>query len=230
MNLTPSVVAAPHREMLLGQPQKNAYDSPPWWYDVRGYLILNFSYRSTLGEQIRFFSANLKRRHLEVAIGTGTLFKMVLRRARRDACAPEEITGLDYSCEMLAGARVRFRKEAGIKLLQESVMSLPFPDNSFDSINIANALHCFSNVPGALAEIRRVLAPGGTLAVNALLYPRGFALSRKIANSINNWGIRKGILYSPFNESELLELVARSGLTLCNSRISGNCLFFVVQK
>src|SRR5687768_18081915 len=35
--------------------------------------ILNLSYRSTLGAQIRFFSANLKRRHLEVAIGTGTL-------------------------------------------------------------------------------------------------------------------------------------------------------------
>ena len=64
-----------------------AYDSPPWWYDIRGFLILTFAYNSTLGRQLRFFGPNFGDEHLEVACGTGTLLELVLRwRKRKRGC------------------------------------------------------------------------------------------------------------------------------------------------
>jgi len=56
-----------------------AYDSQPWWYDLRGFFILTFAYNSTLTHQLRFFAPNFGARHLELACGTGTLLEMVLR-------------------------------------------------------------------------------------------------------------------------------------------------------
>ena len=51
-----------------------AYSSPPWWYDIRGFFILKLTYRSSLFAQIAFFEKNLRDKHLEVVIGTGTIF------------------------------------------------------------------------------------------------------------------------------------------------------------
>ena len=202
----------------------NAYSSPTWWYDLRGFCILTLSYRGTLGQQIRFFAQNLKQRHLEVAIGTGTLFEMILRRRRRSAPLPREITGIDYSARMLEGSQCKFRKHEEIKLRQADVTCMPFPDHSFDSVNIANALHCFSDVPGALREIRRVLAPGGTLAANILLHPEG-GLAGRIANSINRWGMKKGILYSPLTVQEIEHQFSSAGYSIQSTVKEGNCLF-----
>ena len=49
-----------------------AYRSAPWWYDLRGFLILTFAYNSSLPRQVRFFGRNLGPRHIEIACGTGT--------------------------------------------------------------------------------------------------------------------------------------------------------------
>jgi ubiquinone/menaquinone biosynthesis C-methylase UbiE len=221
---SPAIAAAPVA------PRKNAYSSPPWWYDVRGFMILNLSYRSTLGAQVKFFAKNIGRRHLEVAIGTGTLFKMVLRRARRNGNYPQQVIGVDYAAEMLKGARGRFGSLPEFTLSQQDVTQMSLPDSSFETINVANALHCFADVPAALAEMRRVLVPGGTLAVNALLYPQGFAPLRKIANAVNAWGMRKGILHSPFNRDEVLAHFFRAGFHVESAELSGNCLFIVARK
>lgn len=162
----------------------SGYTSPTWWYDLRGFGILKFSYRGRLGSQLSFFEKNLKNRHLEVAIGTGTLFQMVLKRRARRGPLPEKIVGVDYSPRMLEGAKHKFRNMPDVTLLDGDVASLPFPDHAFDSVNIANALHCFSDVGSALKEIRRVLAPGCALAANVLLHPEGSAPARKIAAAI----------------------------------------------
>ncbi|MEJ7806712.1 MAG: class I SAM-dependent methyltransferase, partial [Telluria sp.] len=177
-----------------------AYSSEPWWYDLRGFFILTFAYNSTIGTQLRFFGPNFGAEHLEVACGTGTLLEMILRWRRWKKLPQVKVMGIDYAPSMLAGARKRFAKDPQVQVQHADAALLPFPDNTFDTANIANSIHCFPTVDGALRDILRVLKPGGTLAANVLLYPTGWAPLRWAAQKINDWGIRKGILYSPFEQ------------------------------
>ena len=120
---------------------KKAYASPTWWYDIRGYFILKLSYQDSLLRQIRFFSQNVHGRHLEAAIGTGTLAKMVYLYTVYLQGKPKwQGLGFDYSEEMLAGARQKFRK-IDFKLTFADVAHLTEPSGSYDRINVANAIH-----------------------------------------------------------------------------------------
>ena len=207
-----------------------AYDSPPWWYDMRGFFILCFAYRSTLTAQIRFFGRNMGERHAEVAIGTGTLLNIILnwRKIRR---RPEvAVEGLDYAESMLAGARKTFRRHPNVNLTRQDAAALRFADESFDTINIANAIHCIPDVDGALREAYRTLKNGGTLAVNALLYPRGSRLARKIATRINHWGIRKGIMVTPFEQDDIRARFQAVGFEILEETVSGNALMILARK
>jgi ubiquinone/menaquinone biosynthesis C-methylase UbiE len=171
-----------------------AYSSEPWWYDLRGFFILTFAYNSTIGTQMRFFGPNFGPDHLEVACGTGTLLEMVLNWRRRRKLPQVKVTGIDYAPSMLAGAKRRFANNPQVQVQHADAAQLPFADNRFDTANIANSIHCFPTIDGALRDILRVLKPGGTMAANVLLYPTGFAPLRWAAQKINDWGIRKGIL------------------------------------
>jgi ubiquinone/menaquinone biosynthesis C-methylase UbiE len=207
-----------------------AYDSPPWWYDVRGFLILTFAYNSTLTHQLRFFAPNFGPHHLELACGTGTLLDMVLRYRTWRKLPQVSIVGVDYAEPMLAGAERRFAKRSNVELRHADASALPYPDASFDTINLANAIHCLPDVAGALREVHRVLKPGGTFATNALLYPRGPWPFKQIARWIDDWGIRKGILYTPFHPEEVRARVAEAGLEVVREGISGNCLDIVARR
>lgn len=204
-----------------------AYSSPPWWYDLRGFLILKSSYRSGLLSQVAFFERNLSEQHLEVAIGSGTLFGMVLRWHRWRGRPTPDVVGIDYAESMLAGARRRFRDQPNIDLLFGDIGDLPHADGYFTSANIANAFHCLSDPDAALASIRRVLRPGGTLAANILLYPRG--LFRGLSERVNRWGIRKGILHTPYEADAVRDLIQAHGFTLVEDRITGNVLNLVAR-
>lgn len=208
-----------------------AYDAPTWWYDLRGFFILTFAYRSSLFSQLRLFGDNIGAQHLEVAVGSGTLLDLVLRR-RRWINAPEigRIVAFDCAPSMLDGARERFAHEPAIELVRADVARLPYCDESFDTANIANAVHCFPDVDGAFVELARVLRPGGTLALNALLAPRGGRFARAIAQRINAWGIAKGILESTLAEPDLRARLERAGFVIEQSRITGNTADIVARK
>lgn len=207
-----------------------AYDSPPWWYDLRGFLILTFSYNSTLGRQIRFFGPNFGKDHIEIACGTGTLLAFILRWRKRKGLAQVHIVGIDYAESMLAGARHRFAAQSNIELRHADAANLPYPTDSFDTANIANSIHCFPDIDGALQDIFRVLKPGGTLAANVLLYPRGCWPLSAIANRINRWGMRKGILHTPYHKEDIRQRILKQGFEVASDEISGNCYEICVRK
>jgi len=207
-----------------------AYSSEPWWYDLRGFFILTFAYNSTIGTQMRFFGPNFGPEHLEVACGTGTLLEMVLNWRRRRKLPQAKVTGIDYAPSMLAGAKRRFANNPQVVVQHADAAQLPFSDNSFDTANIANSIHCFPTIDGALRDILRVLKPGGTMAANVLLYPTGFAPLRWAAQKINDWGIRKGILYSPFHVEELRAKMLAAGYEIHSEFTSGNTWNVVVRK
>lgn len=95
---------------------------------------------------------------LEVGVGTGLALPLYLPNKR--------VTGIDLSSDMLERARTRVERErlANVVALQEvDAEATGFADNSFD---IAVAMFVASVVPNPrrlLAEMRRVVKPGGTL-------------------------------------------------------------------
>jgi len=97
-----------------------------------------------------------------------------------------------------------------VELMQADVASLDLPDASFDTANVANAIHCFPDVDAGLRELHRVLKPGGTLATNVLLYPQGMQPFRWIAEKIDAWGMKKGILYTPYRRDDIRARIERT--------------------
>lgn len=207
-----------------------AYDSPPWWYDVRGFFILTFAYNSTLGQQMRFFGPNFGAQHLEVACGSGTLLEMLLKWRQRRALPQSKVVAIDYAEAMLAGAIHRFRGNPDVDARHADAAALPFPDGTFDTANIANSVHCFPSVDAAFLDILRVLKPGGTLAANVLLHPRTPSPFRQIAQWINDWGIRKGILYTPYEQKDIRDRFTAAGFEVVSEAVSGNCLNIMLRK
>ena len=208
----------------------SAYDSPPWWYDLRGFFILTFAYNSTLPRQLRFFGRNFGAHHLELACGTGTLLDLVLRWRRWNGWPEVQIVGIDYAEAMLEGAKQRFAQRPEIELRHADVAALPYPDAAFDTANVANAVHCFPDVDGALREIFRVLKPAGTLATNVLLYPRGSWPFNAIADRLDRWGMRKGILVTPYRQSDIRGRFLAAGFEIVEETVSGNCYEILARR
>lgn len=207
-----------------------AYRSEPWWYDVRGFFILTFAYNSTLPAQLAFFGPNFGPRHLEVACGTGTLLELFLKWRRWKKLPAVEIVGVDYAESMLAGAIHRFRGQRGMTFLHADVAEMPLDDASFDTANVANAIHCFPDVDAGLRGILRVLKPGGTMAANVLLYPRGVWPLRVIAERINLWGMKKGILYTPYEQADIRRRIVEAGFEIVSERVAGNCYDVLARR
>lgn len=210
---------------------EKAYDSPPLWYDIRGFFVLTFAYRSTLWAQMAFFGNNIGPRHIEAAIGSGTLYGMILAWKRLTGHPVHaEMVGFDYAPAMLAGAIRRFKTTPGMRLVQADVAALDFPDNYFDTANVANAIHCFPDVDAGLLELCRVLKPGGRLAVNVLLYPRGIQPFKWISQKINVWGARKGILETPYEQDDIRSRIVNAGFTVESEEVAGNTLNLIARK
>jgi ubiquinone/menaquinone biosynthesis C-methylase UbiE len=207
-----------------------AYSSTPWWYDVRGFFILTFAYNSTIFKQLRFFGRNFGDRHLEVACGTGTLLELILKWRNWKNLPQVRITGIDYAESMLQGAIHRFAGQQNVDFQHADAAALPFENDTFDTANIANSIHCLPDVNGALIDILRVLKPGGLFAANVLLYPKGPQPLKWIAERINAWGIRKGILYTPYESNDIKQRLINAGYQLLSEERSGNCYNVLAKK
>ena len=96
---------------------------------------------------------------LDVGCGTG------LFAARIAAALPAStIWGVDLVNDMLAGGRERWqvlKDQAGA--VQGDSERLPFPDGAFDAVTCANSFHHYPHQDRAVAEMYRVLRPGGRL-------------------------------------------------------------------
>ena len=78
----------------------------------------------------------------------------------------EAVFGVDFTLPMLAVAKRR-RQESGrrSRFIQADALRLPFRDGSFDVLTIGYGLRNVADIPAALSEMRRVLAPGGRAVV-----------------------------------------------------------------
>ena len=100
-------------------------------------------------------------RVLDVACGTG----VAARLAARQVGTAATVVGIDGHPGMLEVARATDPTDPGIRWELGSAESLPFPDASFDAVVCSLGLQFFGDKAAALAQMRRVLAPGGRVAV-----------------------------------------------------------------
>jgi ubiquinone/menaquinone biosynthesis C-methylase UbiE len=132
------------------------------------------------------------------------------------------VIGADYSEAMLREAMALAaaqRAEPGaspVSLVRADVARLPFATASIDAVHAGAALHCWPSPSAALAEISRVLRPGGVFVASTFLDPTAplgellgddavLPLARALSASQSN--------YRWWNEAELRDLCAMVGFT-----------------
>jgi demethylmenaquinone methyltransferase / 2-methoxy-6-polyprenyl-1,4-benzoquinol methylase len=103
-------------------------------------------------------------RVLDACCGTGDL----ALAAREAGAGP--VTGLDFSPRMLVRARAKSRE---IEWVQGDLLALQFEDASFNAATVGFGVRNLEDLERGLAELRRVLRPGGRLAILEITQPRG---------------------------------------------------------
>lgn len=102
-------------------------------------------------------------RVLDVACGTG----IVARRAATRVGDSGSIVGLDVNEKMLAvAAETTTDGHPPIEWRQDDATDLPFSDEEFDVVSCQQALQFFDDPSTAIEEMRRVLTPGGRIALS----------------------------------------------------------------
>jgi demethylmenaquinone methyltransferase/2-methoxy-6-polyprenyl-1,4-benzoquinol methylase len=100
---------------------------------------------------------------LDACCGTGDLAVAAVR------CGGN-VTGLDFSEKMLERAR---QKSSAVRWVQGDLLALPFDDASFDAATVGFGVRNVADLDAGLRELRRVLRPGGRLAILEITRPRG---------------------------------------------------------
>jgi ubiquinone/menaquinone biosynthesis C-methylase UbiE len=127
--------------------------------------ILNFMAQRTAESHAGFFLPQLRPgwRVLDAGCGPGAITLGLARRV-----APGNVLGIDIEDLQFGNARERAQREAlNVEFRKASVYELAFPDRSFDAVFSHALLEHLSDPGAALAELRRVLKPGGLIGLRA---------------------------------------------------------------
>lgn len=151
-------------------------------------------------------------RVLDVGCGTG----IVARRAAPRVRPAGRVVGLDASAGMLAVARAAAARERlSIDWREGRAEALPFADGDFDLVLSQYALMFFADPPAALAEMRRVLAEPGRVALSVFQdlarHPFYERLDRVIERRLGASGVRD--IFGLGDAADLRDRVARAGFS-----------------
>jgi demethylmenaquinone methyltransferase/2-methoxy-6-polyprenyl-1,4-benzoquinol methylase len=132
-------------------------------YDVANHLLsisIDRHWRAHTARRVRHILANPAARVLDICCGTGDLV-VALERLRG---AP--VLGSDFCHPMLvSAARKLERGRQHSPLFEADALRLPLSDHSLDLLTVAFGFRNLANYQAGLAEMRRVLRPGGTAAI-----------------------------------------------------------------
>ena len=129
---------------------------------------------------------------LEVGFGPGVVIQRLSRLA-----AAGHVAGIDQSREMVEQARARNAtaiRNGRVDLRHGSVESLPFDDGSFDKALAINSMQIWPDAVAGLREIRRVMKPGGRIALGFTPY-----------SGQPNKGLTEALIAAGFTKARVVE-------------------------
>ncbi|WMN05992.1 bifunctional demethylmenaquinone methyltransferase/2-methoxy-6-polyprenyl-1,4-benzoquinol methylase UbiE [Marivirga arenosa] len=163
----------PYKDKETSKKQQVAdmFDNISHKYDFLNHFL-------SLGIDIRWRKKAIKllkeiqpKQILDIATGTGDFAVESLK------LNPDHVTGVDISEGMLNVGREKLKKrklDDRITLTSGDSENLPFEDNKFDAIIVAFGVRNFENLEKGLAEMNRVLRPGGKVVVLEFSKPKSF--------------------------------------------------------
>jgi demethylmenaquinone methyltransferase/2-methoxy-6-polyprenyl-1,4-benzoquinol methylase len=153
-------------------------------YDLANHLLsanVDRYWRNRTVARVRDILERPDARVLDLACGTGDLLIALERAAGRS------LIGSDFCHPMLTGAQMKLQRgRLHSALLESDALALPFPDSSLDLITIAFGYRNLANYRAGLVEMRRVLRPGGALAILEFTQPPNRAFA-----AVYNWYSRR---------------------------------------
>jgi demethylmenaquinone methyltransferase/2-methoxy-6-polyprenyl-1,4-benzoquinol methylase len=169
---------------------------------------------------------------LDLAGGTGDLARLMARGVGPSG----HVILSDINAEMLNIGRDRLLDNgagSNISIAQANAEDLPFADRTFDLVSIAFGLRNVTRKPAALAEMYRVLRPGGRVLVLEFselklraLRPAYDAYSLRILPKLGEWVAQDGDSYRYLaesirrhpNQDALLQMMEDAGFERCRYR------------
>jgi len=138
-------------------------------YDFLNHLLSFWrdrTWRRRTAETLRPRRAHPDARTLDLCCGTGDLAVELARLARG------LVVGSDFCQPMLARAAAKARRRSlRLALVEADALRLPFAEASFDVVTAAFGFRNLANYARGLAEIHRVLKPGGVVAILEFALP-----------------------------------------------------------
>jgi demethylmenaquinone methyltransferase / 2-methoxy-6-polyprenyl-1,4-benzoquinol methylase len=149
-------------------------------YDLANHLLsanVDRYWRSHTVARVEKILRRPDARVLDLACGTGDLLIALEQKAGR------ALLGSDFCHPMLTGARRKLQRgQLNSKLIESDALALPFSDESLDLVTIAFGYRNLANYHEGLLEMRRVLRPGGALAILEFTQPPNAAFA-----AVYNW-------------------------------------------
>ena len=134
-------------------------------YDRLNHLMSMGIDRSWRRQAIRWLAQYRPQEVMDVATGTGDFALLACRMLQ-----PRSLVGIDISDEAGLADRIRFQRE--------DCEALTFPDASFDAVTVAFGVRNFEHLDVGLAEMCRVIRPGGHLVILELSTPDRFPMKQ----------------------------------------------------
>lgn len=163
----------PYKEQQSGKKQQVAtmFNNISKRYDFLNHFLSLGIDKIWRRQAINLLKPLKPKQMLDVATGTGDFAIQALK------LNPEKIIGVDISEGMLEVGRQkinRLKLTARIELRTGDSENLRFEENKFDAVTVAFGVRNFENLEKGLAEIFRVMRPGGMLVVLEFSRPRTF--------------------------------------------------------
>lgn len=163
----------PYKDSELGKKQQvsEMFDNISGGYDGLNRVISLGMDQSWRKKVIKAIVNHQPENVLDIATGTGDLAISLAEKGLKN------VVGLDLSKGMLEVAEKKIKErnlQNQIELVQGDSENLPYENNHFDAICVAFGVRNFENLQKGLAEILRVLKPGGLFIVLETAVPRKF--------------------------------------------------------
>lgn len=143
-------------------------------YDFLNHFLslgIDILWRRRLARELNLKSGALV---LDLASGTGDQAGAIMNFYKD--CS---VYAMDFSPQMLALSGKKF---AGFRerlfLVKGDALKIPFPDNTFSAISISFGVRNLADISGGLLEMKRVIEPGGEIAILEFSMPRNRLFSR----------------------------------------------------